>query len=116
MSGPGPGEVCLYLYRLKPGMGAVYDARHREVWPEMLALLDAAGIYDYRIWRHDEIVVCRMRTHHGFDAAAAITAASDVQSRWTASLADLFAQTADVNGAPLWLAEVFAHRAGEAGQ
>ncbi len=116
MSGPGPGEACFYIYRLKPGMGAVYDARHREVWPEMLALLDAAGIYDYRIWRQGEIVVCRMRTRHGFEHAAAITAASDVQRRWTASLAEVFAETANADGAPLWLTEVFAYRADEAGR
>jgi L-rhamnose mutarotase len=113
---PGPGEACHYLYRLKPGMGPVYDARHRAVWPELRALLDAAGIYDYRIWRHDEIVVCRLRTRDGHAAAAAVTAASEVQRRWTASLADLFAATADEQGAPLWLHEVFAHRPDEAGR
>lgn len=101
---------CLYIYRLKPGMGAVYDERHRAVWPEILALIDEAGIYDYQIWRHEEIVVCRMRTRLGFQEAAAITAASDVQQRWTAALADVFEAIADANGQSLWLTEVFAHR------
>lgn len=114
MTAPGPGELCLYIYRLKPGMGAVYDARHRDVWPDMLALIDAAGIYDYRIWRHDEIVVCSMRTRHGFDAAAAMTTASDIQRRWTNSLAGVFAKTADADNVPLWLHEVFAHNVNEA--
>ncbi len=109
MTAPGPGEICRYIYRLKPGMGAAYDERHRAVWPEMLALIDAAGIYDYRIWRHDDIVVCSMRTRDGFDRAAAHTAASEIQRRWTASLSDVFAVTADGTGSPLWLHEVFAH-------
>jgi L-rhamnose mutarotase len=111
---PGPGEPCLYIYRLKPGMGPVYDERHRAVWPEILALIDEAGIYDYQIWRHEEIVVCRMRTRNGYAAASAVTAASEVQRRWTASLADVFESTTDADGQPLWLAEVFAHRVGAA--
>ena len=113
---PGPGEPCFYIYRLKPGMGAVYDERHRAVWPELLALIDAAGIYDYQIWRHEEIVVCRLRTRDGFSAASAATAASEVQQRWTASLADVFEATADAGGQPLWLTEVFAHRVEETGR
>ena len=109
MTTPGPDETCRYIYRLKPGMGAVYDERHRAVWPELLALIDAAGIYDFQIWRHEEIVVCSMRTKRGFDVAAARTAASDIQRRWTASLAAVFAVTAAADGAPLWLHEVFSH-------
>lgn len=107
---PGPGEAFLYIYRLKPGMGPAYDEKHRAVWPEILALIDAAGFYDYQIWRHDEIVVCRMRTRDGFSKAAAITAASEVQRRWTASMSDIFASIADASGQPLWLDEVFSHR------
>lgn len=107
---PGPGEAFLYLYRLKPGMGPVYDERHRAVWPEVLALIDEAGLYDYQIWRHGEIVVCRMRARDGFAAASATTSASEIQRRWTASLADLFDEIADARGEPLWLTEIFAHR------
>jgi len=112
-STPGPGGVCTYIYRLEPGMGPVYDERHRAVWQEVVALIDQAGIYDYRIWRHEEIVVCSMRTRSDFEAAAAITAASEIQRRWTASLADAFAVIGDEAGRPLWLTEVFAHRVSE---
>ncbi len=106
----GAGAPCRYVYRLKPGMGAVYDERHRAVWPELVALLDEAGIFDYQIWRHEEIVVCRMRIRRGFREAVAITDASAVQQRWTAALAGVFEAIADSAGQPLWLTEVFAHR------
>ena len=114
MSGRGPSEPLLFIYRLKPGMGEEYDRAHRAVWPEILALLDEAGIHDYRIWRHGEIVVSRMRTTQGFAHAQAVTRASDVQRRWTASLGHVFDEIADADGEPLWLDEVFSHRpAGE---
>lgn len=107
---PGPGEAFLYIYRLKPGAGAEYARRHQQVWPEVLALIDAAGLYDYQIWRHEDIVVSRMRARTGFRRAVAVTAASEVQARWTASLADLFDAITDAAGEPLWLTEVFSHR------
>ena len=107
---PGPGEDFLYIYRLTPGSGPEYDRRHQEVWPEVLALLDEAGLYDYRIWRHEEIVVSRMRARAGFRRAAAVTAANAVQARWTASMSGLFASIATADGEPLWLTAVFAHR------
>jgi L-rhamnose mutarotase len=66
-----------------------------------------AGIDDYQIWRHEEIVVCRLRARAGFRAAAGILNASDVQRRWTESLTHLFDSVALGNGEPLWLDEVF---------
>lgn len=110
MNARGAGEAILFIYRLKPGMGPEYDRAHTEVWPEILALLDEAGIYDYQIWRHGDIVVSRMRTSKGYAHAGAVTGASEVQRRWTASLGHVFEEIADANGAPLWLDEVFSHR------
>ncbi|MDP1730430.1 MAG: L-rhamnose mutarotase [Devosia sp.] len=106
---PAPGEAFLYLYRLRPGAGPEYDRRHAEVWPEIRALIDAAGIYDYQIWRHEEIVVCRMRARAGYSAAVAVTGLSAVQARWTASLDQVFDTIATTDGEPLWLEEVFSH-------
>ena len=108
----GPNEPILFIYRLKPGMGDEYDRLHRAVWPDIVALLDEAGIYDYQIWRHDEIVVSRMRTRFGYEHTRAVTAASDVQARWTGSLGHIFEQIVDATGNPLWLKEVFSHEIG----
>lgn len=110
MTSRGPGEAVLFIYRLKPGMGPEYDRAHRAVWPEILDLIDEAGIYDYQIWRYGDLVVSRMRTRHGFDHASAVTGASAVQKRWTESLGHVFAEIADADGEPLWLEEVFRHR------
>ncbi|HEY5467206.1 MAG TPA: L-rhamnose mutarotase [Clostridia bacterium] len=40
--------------RLKPGMKGEYKKRHDEIWPEMTAVLDAAGIHNYTIWNVGE--------------------------------------------------------------
>lgn len=108
-----PPQPLVFIYRLKPGMGPEYDRAHQNVWPEIYALLDEAGIYDYRIWRRGDLVVSQMRTRNGFDHANAITSASDVQARWTASLGHVFDEIVDSSGNPLWLDLVFSHTLAE---
>lgn len=101
-------QVC-YLYRLHPGTEEEYERRHAEVWPELRALLDEAGVYDYTIFRRGTLLICVLRTHHGFAAANTVLSASDVQARWTESLCHLFAEIADSEGEPLWAHPVFRH-------
>jgi L-rhamnose mutarotase len=115
MISKAPGQAVLFIYRLKPGMGLDYDRAHQAVWPEILELIDRAGIYDYQIWRHGDLVVSRMRTLDGYDHAAAVTKASAAQKRWTESMSHIFADIADADGEPLWLDEVFSHRVLPAG-
>jgi L-rhamnose mutarotase len=103
-------EPLVFLYRLKQGMGPEYDRAHRAVWPEIIALLDEAGFYDYRIWRRGDLVVSSLRTRWGYDHAARISAASAIQAKWTASMSHVFDEIADANGDPLWLDLVFDHR------
>lgn len=102
-------EPLVFLYRLKKGMGPEYDRAHQAVWPEIIALLDEAGFYDYRIWRRGDLVVSSVRTRWGYDHAAKISAASAIQRKWTVSMAHIFDEIADENGEPLWLDPVFEH-------
>jgi L-rhamnose mutarotase len=101
-------QLC-YLYQLRPGAEAEYERRHAQVWPELRALLDEAGVYDYSIFRRDTLLICVLRARDGFPAAQAILSASDIQARWSASLRHLFASIADTDGEPLWAHEVFRH-------
>jgi len=94
---------------LHPGAEAEYARRHAQIWPELSALLDEAGMYDYAIFRRDLLLICVLRTRHGFAHAQRVTATSPVQARWTASLAHLFAEIADADGEPLWAELVFRH-------
>lgn len=108
----GPGAQLCHLYRLRPGAEGEYERRHAEIWPEMSALLDEAGVYDYHIYRHGLLLICVLRTRDGYPQARRVTGASAVQARWTRSLAHLFAEIADADGEPLWAYPVF-HHAGQ---
>jgi L-rhamnose mutarotase len=74
---------------LKPGAAEGYDKAHREVWPEMLALLKRAGISEYSIFRRGELLVLSMRLED-FDATWDIIEADPVNARWQKEMAQYF--------------------------
>ena len=39
-----------FVMHLNPGMEAEYQKRHDEIWPELSAVLRAAGVSDYSIF------------------------------------------------------------------
>lgn len=47
-------ETLAFRMQLKPGTADEYRRRHDEIWPELVALLDDAGISDYRIFLDPE--------------------------------------------------------------
>jgi L-rhamnose mutarotase len=61
-----------FRMKLKPGTVDEYRLRHDEIWPELTALLQGAGIYDYAIFLDEEslnlFAVLKLRDGH--DVAA----------------------------------------------
>lgn len=79
-----------FLLRLKPGTGPDYDKAHEAVWPELLALLTHVGIYDYSIFRRDELLVLTMRIDEDFNAVWDRIGAAEVNTRWQKAMAAYF--------------------------
>ena len=79
-----------FLLRLKPGTGPDYDKAHEAVWPELLALLKHVGIYDYSIFRRDELLVLTMRIDGDFDAVWERIGEAEVNTRWQRAMAAYF--------------------------
>lgn len=82
-------EKYAFRMRLNPGQEAEYRRRHDEIWPELVALLQAAGVSDYSIhldrdtgtlfgvlWRRDD---------HGMESLPD----HPVMQRWWAHMADI---------------------------
>jgi len=100
-------RVCFQL-QVKPDCVEEYRRRHAAVWPEMLQALAATGWHNYSLFlRPDGLLVGYLETD---DLAASLAgmAATEVNGRWQAEMAPLFA---DLEGAPdegfLRLAEIF---------
>ena len=52
-------ETIAFRMNLNRGQAEEYKRRHDEIWPELAAILKAAGVSDYSIWLDEE-------THHLF--------------------------------------------------
>jgi L-rhamnose mutarotase len=79
-----------FLLRLKPGTGPDYDRAHREVWPEMLALLKRAGLSEYSIFRRDELLCLTFQTDN-FERSWAIVESDPVNTKWQEAMSAYFA-------------------------
>ena len=82
-------ERVAFCLRLRKDAGEAYDQAHREVWPEMLALLKSAGISEYSIFRRDELLILSMRVED-FDRTWNQIEQSPVNTRWQEAMAPLF--------------------------
>lgn len=78
-----------FMLRLRPGTAEAYEAAHRAVWPEMLALLKCAGISEYSIYRREDLLILALRTDD-FEATWRQIDGDPVNLRWQAAMAPYF--------------------------
>lgn len=82
-------RVC-FISRVKPDRLDEYRSRHERVWPEMLNALHQAGWRNYSLFlAPDGLLVGYLETDD-FGAAQAAMAATDVNTRWQAEMAEFF--------------------------
>ncbi|NLD60588.1 MAG: L-rhamnose mutarotase [Clostridiales bacterium] len=106
-------ERYAWRARVLPGMLSEYIRRHDEIWPEMTALLNEAGIRNYTIWNvGDELF-----GYYECDSiveAAGVQAHSPVVARWNAYMKDVMVMEMDpVTGAQPPMRQVFLHEGDE---
>ena len=99
-------RVC-FLARVRPERLDEYRDRHEDVWPEMLAALRAAGWGNYSIFlAGDGLLVGYLETDD-YEAALAAMAATDVNKRWQAEMAEFFVAGGPPDESFLRIAEIF---------
>jgi L-rhamnose mutarotase len=96
-----------FTMRLLPGQETEYRRRHAAVWPEMIAALKAAGCRDYSIFIRGSDLFAYLVVDD-FAAFRAAMAASAVNARWQAEMAELIDPLTDpATGFHQRLEEVF---------
>lgn len=78
-------RYCLLLdLKNDPQLIAEYEARHREVWPEILESIKTAGITDMQIYRWQNRLFMIMETDEtfSFEAKAAADADNEKVQAW----------------------------------
>ena len=85
-----------------------YTKRHDEIWPEMLEVLEAAGIKNYTIWNVGNELFGYYECEKGIDFAAKVQNESPVVDRWNEYMKDVMVMEMDpVTGAQPQLKKVF---------
>ena len=87
-------RVCFAL-QVRPDRLDEYKRRHREVWPEMLDALRDAGWRNYSLFLRDDGLLIGYVETEDFAAAQRAVAATDVNDRWQADMAQFFGDRAD---------------------
>ncbi|MDH4441597.1 MAG: L-rhamnose mutarotase [Rhizobium sp.] len=100
-------ERYAFKMKLNPGMEAEYRKRHDEIWPELVALLNDAGISDYSIHLDPETnilfgVLSRPKDHRMADLPN-----HPVMKRWWAHMADIMQSNPDNSPVAVDLIPVF---------
>ena len=96
---------------LKDGMKEEYVRRHNEIWPEMLEVLEVAGIKNYTIWNTGNELFGYYECEKGVDYAAAVQNESAVVAKWNEYMSDVMTMEADpVTGAQPLLEKVFSFK------
>lgn len=82
-------RVCFQL-QVKPERVEEYKRRHAAVWPEMLQALKETGWHNYSLFlRPDGLLIGYVETP-SIEAARAGMAATEVNARWQAEMAEFF--------------------------
>jgi len=84
-----------FKMQLNPGMADEYRRRHDAIWPELAALLKAAGISDYSIWLDDETHTLFASLRRPPDHRMDDLPASPVMQRWWAHMSDIMQSQPD---------------------
>lgn len=81
-----------YCFRLqvRPDRLTEYAERHRSVWPDMLAALRDAGWRNYSLFLDTDGLLIGYVESESLEAAQAAMAATDVNRRWQAEMAEFF--------------------------
>lgn len=91
-----PVRVCFRL-QVHPELLDEYLARHRPVWPEMLAEIAAAGRRNYSLFLGEGGTLVGYYETDDDAAAQAYLAQSEIATRWEAEMARFFV---DLEGRP----------------
>ncbi len=109
---PSPPRRVGQVIRLRPEHAEEYLRLHREVWPEVLAMITACNIRNYSIYLHGDLLFSYFEyVGADFAADAARMAADPATQRWWAVTDPCQEQVPGAAAGEWWtpLPEVFHH-------
>ncbi|WP_448060770.1 L-rhamnose mutarotase [Cellulomonas hominis] len=96
-----------FVSRVDPSHLDAYRRAHAAVWPEMLVALRDAGWRDYSLFLGDDGLLIGVFEADDKDRAQARMAATAVNTRWQAAMAELFVGDTPPDEGFRYLPEIF---------
>lgn len=100
-------EKYAFKMKLNPGMQAEYKKRHDEIWPDLVELLEQAGVSDYSIHLDPETNILFGVLTRPKDHGMASLPDHPVMKRWWAHMADIMETNPDNSPVAVDLVPVF---------
>ncbi len=75
-------------FKIKPGAQEEYKRRHDLIRPEMTEALNRAGIHNYSIWNHQEMLFAYYEVHD-FENAQKILQQNQIYNQWRKYMEDI---------------------------
>ena len=83
-------ERVSFLLQVRTERLDEYKARHRDVWPDMLAALRGTGWHNYSLFLRDDGLLVGYLETDDFEAARRGMEETEVNARWQAEMASFF--------------------------
>lgn len=99
-------RIC-FLMKIIPGREQEYERRHAEIWPELVAALQEAGVGNYTLFRRGTMVIAYAECHPDAATAFGAVGATDVNARWGQWFTDVLSQYTDGGGGLVEAREVW---------
>lgn len=92
---------------VKRGCEAEYERRHRNIWPEVAALIKKSGVYDYAIYLDKESDVLFAVQKCKGEAGSQDLGSEEIIKKWWHYMADIMETNEDESPVSIPLHEVF---------
>lgn len=100
-------QRAAFKMQLKPGFEAEYKKRHDEIWPELVKVLEDAGVSDYSIYLdHETGTLFAFQKLKDHNQSAALPQ-NPVVKKWWAYMGDIMETNPDNSPVAKDLQEVF---------
>jgi L-rhamnose mutarotase len=99
-------RIC-FLMEIVPGQEAEYERRHAEIWPDLVAALQDAGVRNYSLFRRGTSVIAYAECHPDAATAFGTVGGTEVNQRWAQWFTDVLATHTDADGNLIEATEVW---------
>jgi len=91
-------ERLCFTFDIRPGSEAEYQRRHDEIWPELVADIQAAGLKNYTLFRRGTQIIAYAECHPDVATAFGKLGPSEANARWSKWFEEIIPRLTDEEG------------------